>query len=674
MGASGRERDHIASHRSSIVCSVGPMRYSIGVDLGTTSLAVAIGDDLGTRAAQLSPVLVEPSVALCAADGTILTGQAALDAAADDPTRLVRGFKRRLGDPTPIIVGGVGFAPEALMAAQLRDVVARITELQGEAPAHVVLTCPAAWGPYRREQFAQIAELSGVAVDEIVTEPVATATSVSRDRPLDDGAIVAVFDLGGRTFDATVLRMGADGLEVLGTPEGVEHLGGDDFDDAIRGLLDQRVGGRISALDAAKPDEAATLAAIDEACTLAKEALSVREETVVRLPFDDADHPITIMRADLERSIRPAVGLAVAALLRTIHSAGIDADAVSTVILAGGSSRIPLVAEEVASIGRPVAATHHPKFTVALGAAERARAIAASALAIDGDAAAASVATPVIASPAPVPGSAPTAPRGPRRLRIPRGYALVAGAAVAALVAGAIVVGAMLGRDGDPDTAAPDANVQSESSTEPSVPPTVTATAAPVPASAQDEAEATVASPVFTGGSSTTGLDLFVQSADPSGVWGLTPFVDGEAIRPNLTLTQSDGGLRALWTSGGPAQFYAQTLGDPLDLGEIADDDGALVFDVTLNAGTADHLEIATHCGYPCGGSVDVTSVIANVAQGETTHVIIPVECFTASGLLPESVDTPFLALGSGDVDMTFREIRWENLAGADPTAVRCGP
>ena len=143
-----------------------------------------------------------------------------------------------------------------------------------------------------------------------------------------DVEIGDTFDLGGRTFDATVLRMGADGLEVLGSPEGVEHLGGDDFDDAVRGLLDQRVGGRISALDAADPDDAATLAAIDEACTLAKEALSVREETVVRLPLDDADHPITIMRADLERSIRPAVGLAVAALLRTIHSAGIDADAV----------------------------------------------------------------------------------------------------------------------------------------------------------------------------------------------------------------------------------------------------------------------------------------------------------------------------------------------------------
>ncbi|SDH38251.1 Hsp70 family protein [Agrococcus jejuensis] len=657
------------------------MRYSIGVDLGTTSLAVAIGDDLGTRAAQLSPVLTEPSVAFCSADGTILTGQAALDAADGDgdETRLVRGFKRRLGDPTPIIVGGVGFAPEALMAAQLRDVVTQITELQGEAPAHVVLTCPAAWGPYRREQFAQIAELSGVAIDEIVTEPVATATSVSRERPLDDGAIVAVFDLGGRTFDATVLRMGAEGLEVLGSPEGVEHLGGDDFDDAVRGLLDQRVGGRISALDAAKPDEAATLAAIDEACTLAKEALSVREETVVRLPLDGADHPITIMRADLERAIRPAVGLAVAALLRTIHSAGIDADAVSTVILAGGSSRIPLVAEEVASIGRPVAATHHPKFTVALGAAERARTIAAQALAGDGEVA--PVAAPTFTSSITVPTSAPTAPaaaRGPWRPRIHRGYALVAGVAVAALIAGAIVVGAMLGRAGGLDAATPDANAQPQSSeqagAEPSVPPTLTATAAPVPASAQDETEATVASPVFTGGSSTAGLDWFIQSADPSGAWGLTPLLDGEAIRPNLTLTQSDGGLRAQWTSGGPAQLYAQTLGEPLDLSEIADDDGALVFDVTINAGTAEHLEIATHCGYPCGGSVDMTSVVAGIGQGETVHVIIPVECFTASGLLPEAVDTPFLALGSGDVDMTFREIRWENLAGADPAAVRCGP
>lgn len=638
------------------------MRYSIGVDLGTTSIAVAIGDDLGTRAAPLSPLLVAPSVAFCAADGTILTGEAALDAAAEgEPTRLVRGFKRRLGDPTPIIVGGVGFPPESLMAAQLRDVVAQIVEQQGAAPERVVLTCPAAWGPYRSEQFARIAELSGVAIDEIVIEPIATATSVSRERHLGEGAILAVFDLGGRTFDATVLRMGVDGLEVLGTPEGVEHLGGDDFDDAVRGLLDQRVGGRISALDAADPTDAAMLAAIDDACTSAKESLSVRDETVVRLPFDGDHQSVAITRADLERAIRPSVELAVAALLRTIDSAGLDADAIEVVVLAGGSSRIPLVAEEVAGIGRPVAATHHPKFTVALGAAERARALGAPAT----DDASEPRATPIVSA------------RAPRWRSVPRSTALVAGVALAALVVAAIVVAVVLGRAGGLEAAGanpPAAQQEVQPSASASAPPTVTASPAPDDAGDGDAEVATVASPVFTSGSSTSGLGWFVQSNDESGVWGSTALAEGEATRTHLTLTQTDAGFRGRWTSGGPAQLYAQSTGDVLDLGDIAADDGALVFDVTRTAGTAERLEIAAHCGYPCGASVDMTSTINSIAEGGTQHVIIPAECFTGAGLAAEAVDTPFLALASGDLDLTFSEIRWENLAGADPTAVRCGP
>ncbi|MFC7432211.1 MULTISPECIES: Hsp70 family protein [unclassified Agrococcus] len=645
------------------------MRYSIGVDLGTTSIAAAIGDDLGTRAAQLSPLLVVPSAAFCAADGAILTGQAALDAAADgEPARLVRGFKRRLGDPTPIIVGGAGFPPETLMAAQLRDVVAQIVEQQGAPPERVVLTCPAAWGPYRSEQFARIGELSGVVIDEIVTEPVATATSVARERRLEEGAIVAVFDLGGRTFDATVLRMAAGGFEVLGTPEGVEHLGGDDFDDVIRGLLDQRTGGRISALDAADPDDAAMLVAIDDACTSAKEALSVRDETVVRLPFDDADHALTIARADLERGIRPSVELAVAALLRTIDSAGIDADAVDVVILAGGSSRIPLVAEEVARVGGPVAATHHPKFTVALGAAEHARALAAGEPATTTSPAA-------TAAPASDDAGAWRAPRATAtRPRVPRGTAILAGVALAALVVAAIVVAVVLGRASASDVAGanPPSTQQAQASESASTPPTVTASAPDDP-DAGDTQIATVASPILTGGSSTAGLGWFVQSNDESGVWGSTALAEGEATRPHLTLTQTDAGLRASWTSGGPAQMYAQSTADVLDLAAIAADDGALVFDVTRNAGAAERIEIAAHCGYPCGASVDMTSTINGIDEGATQHVVIPASCFTEAGLAAEAVDTPFLALASGDLDLTFSEIRWENLAGAEPAAVRCG-
>lgn len=642
------------------------MPYSIGVDLGTTSLAVAVGDETGVRAAHLSPHLVEPSIAFVAADGGILTGQAAIDAADDDPTRLVRGFKRRLGDPTPIFVGGVGIAPEALMSAQLRDVVASMTEQYGEAPQRVVVTCPAAWGPYRREQFARISELSGVRVDEIVADAVAAATFFARDRRLAEGAILAVFDLGGRTTDAAVLRVGTDGPEVLGTPEGIEHLGGDDFDDAVRGILDQRLGGRISALDPADPADAATLVAIDEACTSAKETLSVREETVVRVGLEGAEQGITLTRLDVEHSIRPMVKTAVAALLRSIASAGVDPDDVDVVVLAGGSSRIPLVAEEVSTIGKPVAATHHPKFTVALGAAERARLLAADDADVVPTRPGGSLETAAAASPlsASTVTSAARRPKG--RTRVRRRAMLLAGLAVAAIIAAVVITASLSGRT---ETSAAESAAASPVA---SAPPTVVAVPAP-PTAGGEETTGTLAFPILTDSSSTTGLDWYVQSNDAAGVWGVTPFAEGEALRPNLALTQTAQGFRAVWTGDAPAQLYAQSASDFIDLDDIADDDGALVFDVTRNSGAATFFEVAAHCGYPCGGAVDITSTINGIAEGATQRVIVPVACFTVSGFKPGAVDTPFLAYGTGALDLTFSDVRWEDLLADDPSAVSCG-
>lgn len=641
------------------------MPYSIGVDLGATSIAVAVGDDAGVRAAHLTPHLVEPSVAFVAADGTILTGQAAMDAAPEDRTRLVRGFKRRLGDPTPIFVGGVGTAPEALMAAQLRDVVAAVTEQYDEAPQRVVVTCPAAWGPYRREQFARISELSGVRVDEIVADAVAAATFFARDRRLAEGDILAVFDLGGRNTEAAVLRVAHGGPEVLGTPEGIEHLGGDDFDDAVRGLIDQRLGGRLSALDPADPDDVAILSSVDEACTSAKEALSVHEETVVRLKLDGAETAITLTRPDLESSIRPMVKTAVAALLRSIASAGLDPDDVDVVVLAGGSSRIPLVAEEVSSIGKPIAATHLPKFTVALGAAERARAWAAGS---DHTVPARPDAPLETATANPLPTTilASSAPGTTGRPRVRRRSMLLAGLAVAAVAGAAIVTAASWSGRGETPTAASTA-----ASPVASAPPTVVAAPAPA-AAAAETTTATLAFPILTDGSSTTGLNWFVQSSDTAGVWGVTPLDEKEASRPNLRLTQTDAGFHAVWTGDSPAQLYAQSSGATIDLEDIADGGGALVFDVTRNSGAATFFEVAAHCGYPCGGAVDITSTINTLAEGATQRVIVPAACFTVSGFDPRAVDTPFVAFGTGALDLTFSDVRWEDLVGDDPTAVRC--
>jgi molecular chaperone DnaK len=114
----------------------------VGIDLGTSFTSAAVSGPQGTRMVPLSPDVIVPSVAYPAPDGSVLTGPAALDAAAD-PARVARNFKRRLGDPTPLMLGGAQYTPTALMTAQLRDVLTAVTRTTGAQPRSIVLTCPA---------------------------------------------------------------------------------------------------------------------------------------------------------------------------------------------------------------------------------------------------------------------------------------------------------------------------------------------------------------------------------------------------------------------------------------------------------------------------------------------------------------------------------------------------
>ena len=237
------------------------MPYGVGIDLGTSFTSAAVHGPDGTWMVPLSADVVVPSVVYARPDGTLLTGTDAEHAARaeGESGRVARGFKRRLGDPTPLVLGGAAYSPAALMAAQLRDVLAEVTRAMGGPPATVVLTCPAIWGPYRREHFAEVPRLAGVPASLLITEPEAAATHYSVERRLGDGEVVAVYDLGGGTFDTTILRMRSGGMEILGTPEGIEQLGGMDFDETLLAHVDDRLDGAVSALDRSDPAAAAAL-------------------------------------------------------------------------------------------------------------------------------------------------------------------------------------------------------------------------------------------------------------------------------------------------------------------------------------------------------------------------------------------------------------------------------
>src|SRR5207302_925039 len=123
------------------------------------------------------------------------------------PERFGRAIKRRLGDPTPVFLGGVPYAAPDLLAAMLHDVVRKVSSELGAPPEHIVLTGPANWGPLQRGLFEQVTRIAGLDGAVIVSDPEAAAAHFAESRHPGGGEIVAVYDLGGGTFDAAVLRM-----------------------------------------------------------------------------------------------------------------------------------------------------------------------------------------------------------------------------------------------------------------------------------------------------------------------------------------------------------------------------------------------------------------------------------------------------------------------------------
>lgn len=346
------------------------MAYSLGIDLGTTFTAAATCIDgrtdivsLGNHAATI------PSMVFLRDDGDVIIGDVAQRRGQEQPDRLAREFKRRFGDATPIMLGHTPYSAERLMAAVLTQVSARVAERQGGPPDSVAIAHPANWGPYKIELLRQAAQLGGLGGARLVTEPEAAAVHFAMGERMDEGDVIAVYDLGGGTFDAAVLRRTGDGFETLAEPQGIERLGGIDFDEAVFSHVRSVVGDAISGLDGSDPTARAALNRLKEECAAAKEALSDDSETSIPVLLPGLQTQVRMTRAELEDAIRPALRETVDSLRRALDAANVTPEQLKAVVLAGGSSRIPLVRELVGELGRPVALDAHPKHTVALGAA-----------------------------------------------------------------------------------------------------------------------------------------------------------------------------------------------------------------------------------------------------------------------------------------------------------------
>lgn len=357
--------------------------YALGIDLGTTYTAAATWRDGRVEIASLgSRGAVIPSVVLLRDDETFLTGETASRRALTEPDRVAREFKRRLGDPTPLLLGGVPYSAEGLMARLLRWVVDEVSAREGGEPESICVSHPANWGPYKLDLLQQAVRRANLDCPvSYTTEPAAAATFYAQGRPVPSGAVVAVYDLGGGTFDAAVLRKTDSGFQILGQPEGIERLGGVDFDAAVFSHVSRAIGDKLEELDEGDPAAVAAVARLREECVEAKEALSTDTDVSIPVLLPNLNTEVRLTRSEYEAMVRPVLHESIEALRRALRSAQVEPDDLHAVLLVGGSSRMPLVAQLVgAELGRPVAVDAHPKHAIALGAAWVASGVAPAAV------------------------------------------------------------------------------------------------------------------------------------------------------------------------------------------------------------------------------------------------------------------------------------------------------
>lgn len=353
--------------------------YCLGIDLGTSFTAAAIHEagrteiiSLGERSPSIASVLyVRP-------DGSVAAGDVANRHALTSPNRIARELKRRLGDPTAVVIAGFPLPTEVLAGHLIRAVHDKVVRSKGSEPGHVTLTHPASWGPYKRAVLRKAVDAAGLGPATLVSEPEAAAVWYASQAPVEPGTTIAVYDLGGGTFDAVVLRCGDDGeFSVVGTPDGVERLGGVDFDgvvfDEVRksldGALDEAIDD-VDAIDEPNDETAVGLAQLRRACTAAKETLSREHQAVIPVQLPDIHTEVRLTRRDLEAALQPALDHTVEALQRALHAAQVPVAELDHVLVLGGSSRMPFVTDRLSeALDRPVVVDSHPKHSVALGAA-----------------------------------------------------------------------------------------------------------------------------------------------------------------------------------------------------------------------------------------------------------------------------------------------------------------
>jgi len=353
----------------------------IGIDLGTTNSVVAVCLDGRPQVLEEDGTALVPSVVGVAADGRLLVGQVARNQLAAFPDRTIASVKRRMGQAVTLPLAGTGYTPQEISAVILRALKARAERALGCAVSRAVITVPAFFDEPQRQATLEAGRLAGLTVERIINEP--TAASLVYHAGSTDRRHVIVYDLGGGTFDVSIVRIERGVVEVLSS-KGDTSLGGDDFD----ALLARHVAARFQQEhDHDLLADAGTRWRLLTACERAKCALStaasvrVVEEFIVTVRGRQVSLDVEVARHEYDALIAGLVDRTIGCVDTAIRDSGLALSQIDELILVGGSTRTPLVQQRLRDeLRREPRWSVDPDLAVALGAATQAAAIAGRAV------------------------------------------------------------------------------------------------------------------------------------------------------------------------------------------------------------------------------------------------------------------------------------------------------
>ena len=344
----------------------------IGIDLGTTNSCVAVmegGEPVVIPNAEGNRTT--PSVVAFSKNGERLVGQIAKRQAVTNPENTVISIKRKMGTNEKVDIDGEKFSPQEISAMILQKLKADAENYLGQKVTQAVITVPAYFSDSQRQATKDAGKIAGLEVLRIINEPTAASLAYGMDKEAQDQKIM-IYDLGGGTFDVSILDIGDGVFEVLST-NGNTHLGGDDFDNSIIDYLASEFK-KSNGIDL-KTDKMA-MQRLKEAAEKAKIELSGMQQTQINLPFITADSTgpkhldVTLTRAKFEELIHDLVESTIEPVNQALKDAGISASDLHKVLLVGGSTRVPCVQEAVKRItGKEPDKGINPDECVAIGAA-----------------------------------------------------------------------------------------------------------------------------------------------------------------------------------------------------------------------------------------------------------------------------------------------------------------